>query len=347
MTITNIQILWSCLPNGVQTSGPSPTVQLSLVVTPQIFSTALAASPDTIQNTIFQDWPAYVRAVASVGGFQIQFGSTQVPLSPATMVDHITASSQFNVDGETLWSAIFPPTTPVKPANLAAAIPNYRILSYDAGAIALAIRAAHQYAVQSHATHGKLVLTGSDPYSFFISEKKKAKAVHHKMVSALRGAPHGSTHETLKQAYLSETGDLGLGYELMRHSLFFDPAKHRTDRNPNAVPMGVGDDAGAPPVFQADFNTLIAHLGGQPLLQRKLGLIIDLTAPIPSEAGLPTGSVATYTRASFRRRACPRAIRRSSPTSYPRWGPSPTSSPRRARTWRKRSSARGSTGTTR
>ena len=54
--ITQTQIMWTCLPNGIA-AGVSPlTVKVSLVVTPQLVSNAVS---DTIAGTVFQDWPAY------------------------------------------------------------------------------------------------------------------------------------------------------------------------------------------------------------------------------------------------------------------------------------------------
>ena len=275
MSIISTQLLWTCLPNGVVTPGPNPVVNLSLVLTPQIFSSAPAGgTPDTIQNTVFENWPAYVRAITAASGWAVFISNTKVPATIA--VDHISASSAFNVDGAQLWQSIFPSGTPVITASQATATPQFKILSYDAGAIAKAVRAAHQYVVHSHATHGKLVLTGNDPYSFLLAEHTKAKAARPRVLAALRGAGRGSTHELLRSAYQAETGDVGLGYELMRHALFFDPHKYRTE-NGHINPMdGTADDAGTPPTMQGDFNSLIAHLGGQPQLQRKLGLIIDL-----------------------------------------------------------------------
>src|SRR6201999_2791625 len=65
--------------------------------------------------------------------------------------------------------------------------------------------------------------------------------------------------------------------------LFFDPGKHRADVNPSAVPM---DSTSSTPLL-SDFNSLIAHLGAQPVLQRNIGLIIDLAVPPPSGLNFP------------------------------------------------------------
>jgi hypothetical protein len=297
--ITQTQIMWTCLPNGVAAGASPLSVKLSLVVTPQLLCNGNGVN--SIGGTVFENWPAYVRAVDAAGGWLVSFDNTSI-VGTGAMVDNLSASSAFNVDAASLWQAIFPASTPVVTAQTATSTPDYKILSYDAGRIAGAVRAAHAYAVYSHVTHGKLVMTGSDPYSHLLAERKKARAVLPKMTAAIRGIARGSTHEVLRREYEAETGDLGIGYELMRHAIFYDPvsrraANDRASLGRRAVTPDI-DEAGAPaapPALANDFNTLLAHLGGQPQLLRKLGLIIDLTIPLPAAIAatlLPAGSAA-------------------------------------------------------
>ncbi len=210
------------------------------------------------------------------------------------MVDNISnpnvPKGTFNVDGADLWPAIFPPSTPVAAPTAQTAAPQYVIHSYDAGVIAEGIRAAHRHAVESHVNHGKLVLTGTDPYSVLLAERRKAKRALPKMAAALRGVSSGAAHKVLRQAYESETGSVGLGYELMRHALYFDHDKHRANlRAQGRLRADDSSDGGATPALASDFNTILAHLGGQPMLLRKLGLVIDLVLSPPSATlnGLP------------------------------------------------------------
>ncbi len=59
-------------------------------------------------------------------------------------------------------------------------------------------------------------------------------------------------------------------------ALFYDRGGHRAaNRISDDVAMATtaATDAGPPP--PPDFNTILAHLGGQPELLRKLGLVID------------------------------------------------------------------------
>src|ERR1700722_12493313 len=117
---TSTQVMWTCLPNGVVTTKTgavaSPlTLQLSVVVTPQV-------SVSSIQGTVFQDWPAYVRALTAANAWTVTFGgdyaatasvATNHTSASGTPTDAISANTSFNVDGAYLWQAIFPVATPV------------------------------------------------------------------------------------------------------------------------------------------------------------------------------------------------------------------------------------------
>ena len=294
---TNTQIMWTCLPNGVATTGTgapaSPlTLKASIVVTPRLVPDASGGS---IAGTVFENWPAYVRAIASQGDWSVAFARPETKAS-AQMTDWISASSAFNVDGSLLWQSIFPPSTPVMAAQVSPNLANLTIHSYDAGKVATAVREAHRYAVHSHAHHGKLVLTGSDPYSVLLRERKRAKQLLPKMAAALRGVSRGAAHHALHEAYRAETGDTGIGYELMRHALFYDLDEHRARlRAERAKWQGRPEGTASAGTMSNDFNSLLAHLGGQPQLQRKLGLIIDLQFTPPTDvlnaiATLPPGT---------------------------------------------------------
>jgi hypothetical protein len=279
------EIMWTCLPNGIATAGASPTLKLSLVVTPRLKG---ATASDTIAGTVFENWPAYVKEISQHGDWTVSFFSTT---STGKVVnDWIRPTSAFNVDGSFVWQSIFPASTPVVDAQANADASHLSIHSFDAGKIATALRDAHRYATESHARHGRLKLTGTDPYSTLLAERKRAKKLLPKMAAALRGHTRGPAHHVLRQAYHAETGDTGLGYELMRHALFYDHDKHRERlRAERASWNGKRVAAGTTPstAMASDFNSLVAHMGGQPQLQRKLGLIIDLVVPVPS--GLTIG----------------------------------------------------------
>ena len=286
--ITTTNVMWTCLPNGIVTPGASPlTLKLSVVATPQVVS----SGGDTIAGTVFQNWPAFIRAVAASSGWIVAFDNATASAT-ATMTKHIDPTPDFNVDGSLLWQAIFPPTTPVTTTQTAqTATADYKIHSFDAGAIAAAVRAAHRYVVASHARHGKLVLTGSDPYSALLAQRKQAKRLLPKMATALRGHTGGAAHKVLREAYQAETGELGIGYELMRHALFYDHDKHRArQRRERLQRSAVRPMDGTTTPVDSDFNSIIGHLGGQPLLLRKLGLVVDLEfAPPPAVATYITG----------------------------------------------------------
>jgi len=72
--ITNTQVMWTCVANGIVTNGGAPasplTLKLSLVVTPKINATGTG---DTIAGTVFENWPAYVRAITKAGDWLIAF----------------------------------------------------------------------------------------------------------------------------------------------------------------------------------------------------------------------------------------------------------------------------------
>jgi len=152
---TSTQVMWTCLPNGVVTTSTgavaSPlTLQLSVVVTPQV------TGATTIQGTIFQNWPAYVRAITAANQWTVTFGgdypatawpATNYTSATGTATDAISANTAFNVDGGHLWQAIFPANTPVlttQTSSTISPIADYKIYSFDAGTIATAIRAAQR-----------------------------------------------------------------------------------------------------------------------------------------------------------------------------------------------------------
>src|ERR1700723_2489985 len=119
---TSTKIMWTCLPNGVVTTSTGAIASplkllMSAVATPQV------TGASTIAGTVFQDFPAYVRAITAAGQWTVAFNETHqamgtpvtsyVSSSNGAPTDAISANTAFNVDGAHLWQAIFPPTTPV------------------------------------------------------------------------------------------------------------------------------------------------------------------------------------------------------------------------------------------
>jgi len=296
--ITSTTVLWTCLPNGVVTTSTgavaSPlTLKVSLFVTPRISATA---ATDTINGTVFQNWPAQVRAITAAGGWNVDFSTTEYPAMSVTLAEDYLGASYLNVDAATLWAAIFPATTPVVAPNPVA--PDFTIHSYGASTIANAFREAHRHVVASQSATGKIKTTGGDPYTTLLNEQAKARYALPRVAKALKRVSRGSTHRALAEAYTAEMGSLGLGYELVRHALFYDRGGHRANARGAAVNGHVhAETVGVSPIDGTtnpnDFNTLIAHLGGQPELLRKLGLVIDLLVVPPTSVSSALLSTAT------------------------------------------------------
>ena len=139
-----------------------------------------------------------------------------------TLAEDYLSASYLGIDAATLWPVVFPATTPVLAQTAIA--PDYKIHSYSASTIAEAVNEAHRYVVASQSATGKIKTTGSDPYSTLMNEHAKARYALPRVAKALKRVTRGSTHRVLAEAYQAEMGSLGLGYELVRHALFYDAA---------------------------------------------------------------------------------------------------------------------------
>ncbi len=293
--INSTSVMWTCLPNGVVTTPTgavaSPlTLKLSLYVTPRI----AGATGDTLGETVFANWPAQVRAITAAGanGWNITFNGTGNDALSVTLAEDYLGAGYLGVDATALWPAVFPHTTPVQPPNANA--PLFKINSYAADVIAKAVRDAHRHVVASQSRTGTIQTTGDDPYSILMNEHKKARYALPRVAKALNNTTRGPTHHALAAAYEKEMGSLGLGYELMRHALFYDRGGYRAKARGSRASVATGhltpDTVGVSPIDgnanANDFNTILAHLGGQPDLLRKLGLVIDLLVVPPQNVKL-------------------------------------------------------------
>ena len=258
-------IMWTALPNGLTQDGTS--LRLSVLVSPRL--TANAATGTLAEFPDFQDWPATVAGLT----FSVEFtGGPTVSATPVVEPGNPALDSP-------AWKALFPATFPVRSyafddrSPLAVrSFPTKKVLSFLTN---LYQTVAAQWPPQMPTVdqygfgddEGGIVPL--DEIAIYADEQASLEQQIDGTLDKLRAIP---------PSFGTPVTDF-LQVRLMHQSLLTVPI----DANGNRQQIT------AQTLPDVDFHNAVAGLGSYPMLERALGLVIDLEVPL---AGVPaSGSV--------------------------------------------------------
>jgi hypothetical protein len=269
-------IMWTALPNGLTQDGTS--LRLSVLVSPRL--TANAAIGTLAEFPDFLDWPAQVAALT----FSVEFtGGPTVSATPVVEPGNPALDSP-------AWTALFPATFPVN---------SYAFDDRSALAVrSFPTKKVHSFlknTYQTVAVQWPPQMPTLDQYGFgdddggivslneiAINGDRQAR-LEQVIDDTLRRPPEEGAPPLRAIPASFGTSDIDfLQVRLMHQSLSTAPI----DANGNRQKLS----AQAP--LQVDFHNAVAGLGSYPILERALGLVIDLQVAL---AGVPaSGSVGVH-----------------------------------------------------
>jgi hypothetical protein len=257
-------IMWTALPNGLTPDGTR--LRLSVLVSPRL--TADAATGTLAEFPDFQDWPAQVATLT----FSVEFtGGPTVSAPPVVEPGNTALDSP-------AWKALFPATFPVRSyafddrsALAVRSFPTKKVLSFLTN-LYQSVAAQWPPQMPTLDQYG----FGDGPGVFTLSDIAiygDAQAGLERQIDATLGEYHA-----IPPSFGTAATDF-LQVRLMHQFLStvtVNEDGHRQPLPPQTLP-------------DVDFHNAVAGLGSYPMLERALGLVIDVEVP---SAGVPAaGSV--------------------------------------------------------
>ncbi|MFC0438226.1 hypothetical protein [Kutzneria buriramensis] len=271
-------IVCTALPNGVGVAAGAPVLKLSVHIAPRLSgATDLSSFPD------WQNWPRTA----------ISF---QVKVNGATL----TATADTSKLSATLWPKLFPASTKVEDHTGPTINPaDTYVRTYPARRVRNFVRDQYAYMAAnsptSHPTLGDYFDQGGEfaarfpqPLNFLLHDVWLDPVTKKAAIEDLRLA--------LAFGHFFDTGQNTLrarvnGAHLTDYQTNFLLAELFHDRNPANNPGGGSQTITSKSLEQPklDFHAVVGSLGQYPELMRRLGLVRDVTVPLPNP--LPTGIV--------------------------------------------------------
>ena len=261
-------IMWTALPNGLTPAGDR--LRLSVLVSPRL--TANAATGTLAEFPNFEDWPA------TVGGldFTVEFlGGPTVAAKPVVEPGNPALDSP-------AWKALFPSTFPVisyafddRSGVPVRSFPTKKVLSFLNNTYqTVAVQSPQQMPTIAQYGLGQTApgIVPLNQIAIYSDEQAGLEEGINRLLGDLKAVPADfGTHKTdflqvrLMHQFLSK--------------VTLDAQGHRQKLPPQTLP-------------NIDFHKAVAGLGSYPMLERALGLVIDLEVPV---AGVPaSGSVRVH-----------------------------------------------------
>ncbi|HEX2042777.1 MAG TPA: hypothetical protein VHF24_09080 [Acidimicrobiales bacterium] len=294
--MTTQEIIWTALPNGLT---PNGQCQLSVMASPRLVSDR---QPPELGDFDFADWPAVVNN-ATFGVF-VDGGA----LAGVQRVSQPADSS--------LWSALFPPTTWVRPFEFRDmsqrriwSFPMWSVLSYLDGLYEnVARNSPDNLPPADQGPVGDMVEHLGETFGHFrLPHGRRALQRFEREPEELFGPVTRAAWEQYRQQHTGSLAELLTGFQkwwvaYRRHHALDDAFQGGTVIRPDADHQALGfptkaamdcyqahrffdrpepAPAEAPDVPTLDFHQALGSLGDYPVLLRRLGLVVDLLVDIP------------------------------------------------------------------
>jgi hypothetical protein len=260
--------MWTTLPNGLTQA--RDRLRLSVLVSPRL--TANAATGTLAEFPNFLDWPATVAGLS----FTVEFLS-----GPSVAAKPVVEPGNPALDSPA-WKALFPGTFPVNSyafddrSGLAVrSFPTKKLLSFLTNAYqTVAVQSPQQMPTleQWGFAEGAPGIVPLSQIAIYGGEQPELEKGINGMLAEFHAVP--SNFGTPKTDFLQAR----LMHQFLS-KVTFDANGHRNKLPPQALPV-------------LDFHKAVAGLGSYPMLERGLGLVIDLEVPL---TGVPaSGSVRVH-----------------------------------------------------
>ena len=271
-------IMWTALPNGL--SQDKSHLRLSVLVSPRL--TCDAATGTLAEFPDLQDWPAQVGGLT----FSVEFVG-----GPTVSATRVVEPGNPALDSPA-WKALFPSSFPVRSyafddrSNLAVrSFPTQKVLSFLTNLYqTVAVESAQQLPSMDDYGFGrpngepKHIVPLNEIAIYGRSQAELEREIYDKLQER---QPNGKPLRAIPHDWGTAQTDL-LQVRQMHQSLSTVPADG--DGNRQQLPPQTLPDV--------DFHNAVAGLGSYPMLERALGLVIDLQVPV---AGVPaSGSVRVH-----------------------------------------------------
>jgi hypothetical protein len=268
MTVSIQNIMWTPLPNGLTPAGDR--LRLSVLVSPRL--TANAAVGTLAEFPDLQDWPAQVATL----NFTVEFlGGPSFPAKPVIEPGSPSLDSP-------AWKALFPSTFPVASYIFddrlglpVRSFPTKKVLSFLTGVYqTIAVQSPQQMPTLEQLGFSDLApgFVPLNQIAIYGDEQTGLEEGINRLLGDLKAIP--PNFGTPKTDFLQ----VRLMHRFLS-TVTLDSQGHRRKLPPQTLP-------------DVDFHKAIAGLGSYPMLERALGLVIDLEVPA---AGVPaSGSVRVH-----------------------------------------------------
>ena len=276
------RITWTLLPNGVKDSA---TLRASIYISPRLSIAAGDVPGGQPDLSHFSDWLAWPQRLAGAS-FKVLTGGS------------VVEAKRVSADPDkTIWSAIFPPSTPVQPYDFAGSdFSGKTVLSYPVATIYKNVRAIYG---RLGAASSELP-TGEDLGFLAVQTREYVDLID--TLLRLGGNPFDGIrprpfNPTIAQPPPINRGDLFTALNLL--TLFHRPLNKEVIgsyiKKAGAKPPDIRESVlwrshamAALPDAQAladkiDFHRIVAALAQYPALLRATGLVVDLEFPRPAE----------------------------------------------------------------
>ncbi len=283
MTISQ-RVTWTFLPNGAKDAA---TLSASLYVSPRLsISTADVAAGKKPDLSHFSDWLEWPRRIADAD-YHVRVGNTTVPAK------RVSPDPQ-----ATVWSALFPPSTPVHPYDFAGSdFSDKVVLSYPVATIYKNVRSIY----------GRIAALGSDmPTADQLELLARQSREYIDRVRSLQ-KPGGNPFDEIRSLAGTPTivapppsldrTDLFTALDLL--TLFHRPLNKETQgsytKKPELNPPDIHESVSwrtynlaalpspASLADEMDFHRIVAAIGQYYALLRMTGLVVDLEFPRPAD----------------------------------------------------------------
>jgi hypothetical protein len=258
MSIQNI--MWTALPNGL--TAAHDRLRLSVLVSPRL--TANAATGTLAEFPDFEDWPATVAAL----NFTVEFLA-----GPTVAATRVIEPGNPALDSPA-WKALFPNTFPVisyqfddRSGLAVRSFPTRKVLSFLSNTYqTVAVQSFQQMPTIAQYGIG-VTFPGIVPLNQILiygDEQPGLEEGLNRLLGDLKAIP--ANFGTPQTDFLQ----VRLMHQFLS-KVTFDAKGNREKLPPQTLP-------------DIDFHKAVAGLGSYPLLERALGLVIDLEVPV---AGVP------------------------------------------------------------
>jgi hypothetical protein len=272
-------IIWTALPNGIETAAGKTHLRISLLVSPRLSSTS------TARLTLDPAFPDFLHWANKVKGmkFTVEFEG-RPPLTVSPLTEPLD---------DTLWTAIFKPTTQVEPYKIPD-VAKLQIGSYPVRNITQRIKEAYQaIAINSPVVLPRASLEGAalQPTRALLQDMVITPQVRTQISRGLVTRQQGTQVRALRNPSYTAASSLGSHAEMKPMSAAAAvPAVQGVseaqvdfhqfqDFHASLVGPRQAMPTPAALIASIDFHEIVAHLQQYPLLMRKLGLVVDLEIP--------------------------------------------------------------------